>query len=169
MVDDTAFEFDYNVVKVKDAPSTQLAILPVPHLGPTIATWLDQYEDVHAEVNHILDLVHTAGPDGLTRAQLDANYPSSTLFAVFASLAADSPPEVFWAGYDTPRLISTQHWDDWTHAVPRKNIRVRPRRWVDIFGEMLKEDWERCLKCAVGYVMVRPGVLTVSLLVHCGV
>jgi hypothetical protein len=168
ILDDSAFEFNIDISRSTKALEAKAAKIPLSRLGPSLTEWeVEEAEDVHLAVTHILDLVHAAGADGLTRAELaeKTGYPVSTLYTVFASLATDSTSEVFWAGYDTARLISAEHWNEWTHAVAVKGevdlAQIRPRRWIDIYGEMLKEDWERCLRCAMGHLMTRPGILAV--------
>lgn len=155
--DDDAFEFPLNV-KANAALSATTPVIPLPQLEPTLSAW-PPMPDI--DVAPILDLVHNAGPDGLTRAELhiQSGYSTPDLLAAYASLAMDSTPEVFWAGYDTARLVSAKHWDAWTH--PIDGARIRPRRWTDIFGNMT-EDWKRCLRCVATNITTRPGILIVS-------
>ena len=173
MTDDDAFEFDLRV-------SQKWASLEIPQTkwldpahGPSNIPWaaMDPAADIHVQATQVLDYIHAAGPDGLTRAQISqmTGYSPEVLAAVFASLAADKPPDVFWAGYDVSRLISVGHWDQWTHVVKTtgereavKEIRVKPRRWVDIFGQVIKDDWESCLKSTMGHITLKPGTAEVS-------
>jgi hypothetical protein len=160
-LNDDAFEFGLKVVSNGIQPISP-PIAPSLHTGPSLTSWNAHPVDVHLAVSPLLDLVYAAGPNGLTRAELEdqTGYPAETLMDVYALLAADSPTEVFWAGYDTARLISVEHWNEWTVAV--KDRQVKPRRWTTISGEVLQGDWERCLRCTAAQIATRPGITIVS-------
>lgn len=92
-----------------------------------------------------------------------------------AALSAVSPPEVFWAGYDTARLVSVAHWRDWLCPAISivldqgkvvegggAEIMCTPRRWIDIWGRRIDEAWNQAVECAKGWIMSRSGMSEVS-------
>lgn len=100
-----------------------------------------------------------------------------SLATALAALATSTPARVFWTGYDTARLVVTEHWRDW--QAPTASIVLNesgqvvsgggtkmictPRRWVDIWGRRIDESWNQAVECAKGWLMSRPGMTEVSL------
>lgn len=92
-------------------------------------------------------------------------------------LAGLHKARVFWAGYDTARLVHLDYWKEWT-AFYRDGVRdstnqvvelssfpgrnVLPRIWTDIFGHMVPDLWERAKRNVLGYIIGRPGASEVS-------
>jgi hypothetical protein len=89
---------------------------------------------------------------------------------------ATTEPLVFWAGYDTARLVSTSFWSEWLCPARRFRIqedgkimsegdgevRCTPRIWVDIWGRRLEDKWAEAVGCAKGWLVSRPGMTEVS-------
>jgi hypothetical protein len=98
------------------------------------------------------------------------------LIPALAALAKEETPRVFWAGYDTARLVLTAHWPKWTiptrpmPSTPSGELTeedercTSPRKWINIWGEVVKEDWDLCWRAALSYIITRPGLTEVSLL-----
>jgi hypothetical protein len=94
--------------------------------------------------------------------------------ALLASLAYR---EVFWAGYDTARIVHRDHWSHWAFFY-REPLRdetgqvigshefsgkyALPRIWTDIFGNRVEVLWEKAKRNVLGYIIARPGLSEVS-------
>lgn len=98
-----------------------------------------------------------------------------TVDAALDALSREFEPRVFWAGYDNACLVAREFWADWSATVvPRQPGRVAPalaaspvpaapRRWVDIWGDIILSDWHCALKLVVGAITARPGITEASL------
>lgn len=133
-------------------------------------------------VQQIIDVVESAGPDGVEKAELYAStgdgIEAGDLDIAMAALSSEHPCRVFWAGFDVPRLISRSHLASWTISVlPRVLDEVGevvvdgvpdfpcfPRRWVDVYGGLIEQDFKRCVQGAVANIILRPGINEVSTL-----
>lgn len=95
-------------------------------------------------------------------------------------LAALAKREVFWAGYDTARIVHRVFWPCWAvHTAPPVVLEdgriagisqepnadrlVAPRRWVDIYGRRVEEEWEKAKGNVLGWIVARPGMSEVRL------
>lgn len=111
--------------------------------------------------------------DSQERLEIDLNTLPPTL-------AALAQRETFWAGYDTARIVHTDHWTEWAIRTrppiahedgrvtglspdPNSERLVVPRRWVDVYGRLVKEEWEQAKRNVIGWVMSRPGMTEVRL------
>lgn len=124
-------------------------------------------------VQHILDEVEQAGAEGLDKAEL---YDMDGIEAedvdnALSAIGAQRPLAVFWAGYDTARMVSTKFAQAWMQPVimpdertnpPAQRPYCTPRRWVDMYGTLLTDDLEMCVRGAVSQVVTRPGIREVS-------
>jgi transcription factor C subunit 3 len=94
-----------------------------------------------------------------------------TFDAALASLSRETAKRVFWTGYDTARLVATEHASAWLTATrPRKldesgrvirdlpAVPTRPRRWITINGELLHDEWDKAVRCVSGHLLARPGI-----------
>lgn len=100
----------------------------------------------------------------------------SQLAGLLAPLMGSPSSEIFWAGFDTARLVSTEHWQAWQcpaimlvqnnlgQLVPGGGevIMVTPRKWVDIWGRRIEDVWKQAVECGKGWLMSRPGMTEVS-------
>jgi len=94
-------------------------------------------------------------------------------------LTALAKKEVFWAGYDTARIVHRVYWPYWAvHTAPPVVLEdgriagisqesnddrlVAPRRWVDIYGRRVEEEWEKAKRNVLGWIVARPGMSEVS-------
>lgn len=87
--------------------------------------------------------------------------------------------EVFWAGYDTARIVHSSFWSAW--ALPtRPPIRdddghilgeskdagletlVVPRKWTTVWGERVDSAWAAAKRNVIGWIVSRPGCSEVS-------
>lgn len=97
------------------------------------------------------------------------------MYALLDSLSAQ---DIFYAGYDTARLVHKLHWSSWAlyyHQVERSALghptrmlthRGRwavPRKWTTIYGETDEVEWERAKQFALSIIATRPGITDVSL------
>jgi hypothetical protein len=102
---------------------------------------------------------------------------SDELAHILAALPSIRPSQVFWAGYDTARLVSTDFWTEWQcparqygiggegRLIPSGvgEVRCTPRIWVDIWGRRIAEKWQEAVGCAKGWLLSRPGMTEVGL------
>ena len=117
-------------------------------------------------------------------ANLPADYAKGLLHAdsrdidqSLAILASGTPPQVFWAGFDAPRLIDQSFWKSWTvttrpartgdsgrvEGLEEHVVQSLPRQWVDMYGQRMKKDWESCCTMALGTIISRAGISEASL------
>lgn len=144
----------------KHTPRPDTTEPPHPRAFPKLQAWPPTPPAKPEDINTVLAAVQNAGGPGIDRPTLQAQTELSdeALDAVFASFT-QGEPKIFWAGYDTARIISKDFWHEWTVAVPNSSIeRLSPRRWVDIWGNIIPEDWDRAVRSVTGQVMHRPGI-----------
>lgn len=127
-------------------------------------------------VERIVKVIEAAGANGIQRGDLQAQTELSLedVDASLAALALEDTPRIFWAGYDNARLVSSQHWDQWSVDLADRShddkesqadaVRVAPRRWVDIWGNNIPSEWERAVKLVVAQLITRPGITEHSLM-----
>lgn len=127
-------------------------------------------------VERIVKAVESAGANGIQRGdlQVQTQLPLEDVDASLAALAMEEAPRIFWAGYDNARLVALQYWDQWSadltdrsndsDGVKAEEVRVAPRRWVDIWGNNIPAEWERAVKLVVAQLITRPGITEHSLL-----
>lgn len=117
-----------------------------------------------------MDAVKAAGVDGITAGglRLEAKLTVNEVDAALAALALEDTPRVFWAGYDNAHLIGREHWAAWSTPVKPRDAfladtntprtECAPRRWIDIWGEVIPFEWDRCMKAVLGQLITRPGM-----------
>lgn len=175
--DDDAFEFDFTVSRPEDPPrkwSPPPAM--APREAPTPRPWVGDLTANPWNVERIVKAVESAGANGIQRGDLQAQtqLPLEDVDASLAALALEEEPRIFWAGYDNARLVSAQHWDQWSVDLADRSkdtkdnqaeaVRVAPRRWVDIWGNNMPSEWERAVKLVVAHLVTRPGITEHSLM-----
>lgn len=188
---DISFEFDFTAKRNVDPRAAveppSLNICPAPRPW---SSEIDMAGDVKDKLSMI---VAQAGPGGITKPQLAvscttrsdqrvANVQSELrldtrqLAGALAGLSDSSDSPVFWAGFDTARLVSRAHWSQWlcpavTYVQNESGQFIKgggevvwctPRKWVDIWGRRLEEVWTQSVDCAKGWLMSRPGMTEVS-------
>jgi len=89
------------------------------------------------------------------RAQLPVD--SNSLKA----LRKAKPPLVHWVGYNEALLVSSSHIRGW--GVVLSDQLILPRRWIDIFGNEMRDIWEASCRAVVGFVLMRPGITEADL------
>ncbi|CAE6398352.1 unnamed protein product [Rhizoctonia solani] len=112
----------------------------------------------------LMEAIDRGGPDGtpiaeaMDRCQLKS--PS-----VLTALTKASPPHAYVLGYDQARIVSTQHISEWAievagvdEASQTEPKLIFPRRWLDIYGNMLEDVWTMCVRAVTGAFMYRPCV-----------
>lgn len=108
-----------------------------------------------------------------------------TILEALEELSHASPPLVFSAGYDAPRLISAAFVKHWALHVASRDASdgaepmelddeaaqldkyVFPRLWLDIYGNFSSEAWERSMHAVVRTIYLRPGITFVSIETQC--
>jgi hypothetical protein len=100
-----------------------------------------------------------------------------SLDVTLASIPTATSQSVFWAGYDTARLVHIEFWPLWQSSARNLKlgdnglvisggegeIKCTPRRWVDIWGRRIDKVWEQAVGSARGLLISRPGLTEVSL------
>ncbi|KAK8865706.1 hypothetical protein IAR55_000851 [Kwoniella newhampshirensis] len=179
-LNDDVYEFDFGVKRLESSLSRtggSITTLPDPQLCKPPSNWdltVDSTQETQHHVVKATDLVATAGPDGMTKPELLQALGCSldTMNMTLASLASPTAEKspVFWAGYDTARLVSRKHWDSWTvttrapssllrHAEDsRPDAQTKPRRWCDLYGRFMEGEWNRALHAVIAQVAARPGL-----------
>jgi hypothetical protein len=87
------------------------------------------------------------------------NAPTERVFALIHRMIESPTPQIFWAGYLTPVLVSSMYLQAWTVVISEEpRTMIFPRRWLDLTGKKLLDVWEAALKAVIGVVTFRPGV-----------
>jgi hypothetical protein len=129
------------------------------------------------EVEDVVDTLIAAGIEGLERGAISQqlNMSVDSVDAVLAALAREDEPRVFWAGYNNAALVASQYWRDWSASVSPRAVQraapiddhvivpAAPRRWVDIWGDLILPDWHAALKLVLGTITTRPGLTEANL------
>jgi hypothetical protein len=121
-------------------------------------------------VQQIQTEIDNAGPNGVDKAELySSDIDSSSIDIALAKLTSHRPATVFWAGYDTARIVSSKHALAWMQPVSTTtgtavstHIYCAPRRWVDMFGNLLQDDLDKSIRGAMAHIMTRPGISEVG-------
>lgn len=169
--DDDAFEFDFTVTRLEEPPQKWLSPpSKAPREPPKARAWPDAPSPRPWNIERIVKIVEAAGPNGIQRWDLQAQteLPLGEVDAALAALAREAEQRIFWAGYDNARLVAVTFWDQWSvdltdkftdpKDAPPEEVRVAPRRWVDIWGNIIPAEWERAIKLVVGHLITRPGI-----------
>lgn len=193
MADDDAFEFSLKVTcKASEAPASPE--LPSTVASRRLASWPKsnvQYEGIEDMIEKVISIVEAVGEAGISKPELvvrvsqsiepahkkqDATgYGKSTLDSVLARLASAAHDAVFWAGYDTARLVHSSYLAAWTVKTCTRELdeegkldqeksqeRITlPRRWTDMWGDRIQWEWDRCVRVVLGQIITRPGLTEV--------
>ncbi|OCF33220.1 hypothetical protein I316_04961 [Kwoniella heveanensis BCC8398] len=168
-VNDDAYEFEFSVKRAVSSASRPNTTASLPDLKKCkpLRSWnsaLDQTQEIQRTTRRVIEAVMASGPEGITKPELlDAIGCSySLLSSSLADLARAQPQKVFWAGYDTARLILKDHWTAWTiMTIPKggsQEYPTNPRRWCDVFGDFMIGDWNKAINAVRSLVVVRPGI-----------
>ncbi|WVF70857.1 hypothetical protein IAT40_005651 [Kwoniella sp. CBS 6097] len=173
-LDDDAYEFEFSVKRAAPpSPTPPSATSPDLQACKPLKSW-DIASTGKAEVQRtarrVIEAVTASGPEGITKPELlDAIGCSLDLLSsALAELASPTsasilqPQKVFWAGYDTARLVLRDHWKEWTIiTIPKdgqEEILTNPRRWCDLYGNFMVNDWNKAINAVRSLIVVRPGI-----------
>ncbi|OWZ54750.1 hypothetical protein C356_01678 [Cryptococcus neoformans c45] len=172
-LNDDAYEFDFKVKRSVLACPPLAASAPnpfkcnVPSPWNTTALDAEQSRQVLEAASRVIDAVIAAGPEGITKSSLQSmlNLSINLLEGVFNTFQVDSPA-VFWSGYDTARLVAAEFWPSWTIRTRPFELKEKkeserfttPRRWLDVYGQVLHTEWVRAVNRAASHLMMRPGI-----------
>ncbi|OXC70975.1 hypothetical protein AYX13_00392 [Cryptococcus neoformans] len=172
-LNDDAYEFDFKVKRSVLACPPLAASAPnpfkcnVPSPWNTTALDVEQSRQVLEAASRVIDAVIAAGPEGITKSSLQnmLNLSINLLEGVFNTFQED-PPAVFWSGYDTARLVAAEFWPSWTIRTRPFELKEKkeserfttPRRWLDVYGQVLHTEWIRAVNRVASHLMMRPGI-----------
>ncbi|OXH39068.1 hypothetical protein J008_01658 [Cryptococcus neoformans] len=172
-LNDDAYEFDFKVKRsvlpcpplAASAPNPFKCNVPSP--WNTTALDVEQSRQVLEAASRVIDAVIAAGPEGITKSSLQSmlNLSINLLEGVFNTFQEDSPA-VFWSGYDTARLVAAEFWPSWTIRTRPFELKEKkeserfttPRRWLDVYGQVLHTEWIRAVNRVASHLMMRPGI-----------
>ncbi|KIR74664.1 hypothetical protein I310_00938 [Cryptococcus deuterogattii CA1014] len=179
-LDDDAYEFDFQVNRSAPPRPTLTASAPDPFICKVPSPWsinsldVEQSRQVLEAASRVVDAIIASGPEGITKSSLQSmlDLPSGLLEGVFSTFRKD-PPAVFWSGYDTARLVAMEFWPSWTIRTRPFELKenkesercTTPRRWLDIYGQVLHTEWVRAVNRVASHLMMRPGITQVSTLI----
>ncbi|CAE6468822.1 unnamed protein product [Rhizoctonia solani] len=111
----------------------------------------------------LIDAIDSAGPPGLPVKQVIDVLNTSSPTALTALIKAN-PPQAYALGYDETRVVSAQYLSDWVVEVGLGNEEpsqtesklIFPRRWLDIYGNMLDDIWTMAVRTMIGAFIYRP-------------
>ncbi|KAG6866027.1 hypothetical protein C0991_009436 [Blastosporella zonata] len=117
---------------------------------------------------HVLTIVRHGAEHGVTKCHLRMNtnvsVTSEHLFSIVKKMTEASVPMLFWTGYSSLVLVSSQYIRNWTVLISENPAtRIFPRRWLDISGCKIVDFWEAAFKAVMGVVVFRPGVTQAEL------
>ena len=184
---------EFPVIVHRVAPYEERKIAPPPSVGviSSTAAWVADSVAHDALVSQALQIICEAGEEGVTRREIEVSedrispFPQATDYHQFSLNISASELEsvmkalgeqVFWAGYDTARVVHTDFKHEWTvklHPAVRKHgavervkkgtsIWVVPRTWVNMYGSRIDSAWERAKRAVHGLIISRPGLTEVS-------
>lgn len=175
--DDDLFEFDLRVKRLA-LPNVSDLVEPSPldRLNrPTPWPPIDFVAASTDDVRRVLESIQGSGSDGVIKSLLviQAHLSPSIIDSALATLAVESPSRIFWAGYDTARVVAAIECDAWMvscnmrggkdalEIIPGRT-KATPRRWVDIWGHRIDEEWQKACRAVLAHVFTRPGIGEVS-------
>ncbi|EUC63046.1 B-block-binding subunit of tfiiic protein [Rhizoctonia solani AG-3 Rhs1AP] len=111
----------------------------------------------------LMDAIDNAGREGLSMKQI-MDIPNVNLLPTLAALTKANPPQAYALGYDQARIVSAQYLSDWAveaasgneEATQTESKFIFPRRWLDIYGNMLEDIWTMSIRAVTGAFMYRP-------------
>ena len=102
--------------------------------------------------------------------QAITGYPEADFLSALAVLSSEKPPRIFWAGYDTARIVGVSAWPAWAVAAsPRgggEKRWCRPRQWTDLYGELQRTEWDKAVNAVLGHIITQPGQTEVCRVTH---
>nr|GAT43664.1 predicted protein [Mycena chlorophos] len=112
----------------------------------------------------ISDAVAASGAKGITKEALlvATGLPRETFERVVGKMTDCTTPLVFWAGYSSLVLVASVHSRAWTVAISPE-MRVFPRRWLDMTGNKLLDRWQAALRAVMGVLIFHPGTTQAQL------
>lgn len=154
-------------------------------LGHARRLWLETFGSEERErVERLMqDIVNTRG-DGATiemtvshnfpwrigrlliegDAQMNSSFDRDHVLAIIEAQIGSAIPLVYIVGYNCSRFVSAEYIGHWTvQTASEEGIsKIFPRRWKDIHGEVVNEQWYAACRAVLGMVFVRPGSTFVS-------
>ncbi|WRT65885.1 uncharacterized protein IL334_002836 [Kwoniella shivajii] len=166
-LDDDAFEFPIQVKRLYPLSSPTIKhVLPDLRSCKPLTPW-NAHTKTDAEIKRtlkrVLEAVTAIGSDGITKPELVQALGCSSihLSQVLSALTAENQ-QVFWTGYDTARLVLREHWRSWTIIVrpagEEEDMAVNPRRWCDLSGRLVKDDFDAIAESVKSLIVIRPGI-----------
>ncbi|WWD18115.1 hypothetical protein CI109_102564 [Kwoniella shandongensis] len=179
-LNDDVYEFDFRVKRLEGTSSRHNdTARPDPNAAKSLISWdvdIKPTSEVQQNITQIIAVVTAAGAEGITKPDLIQMLRSSAAsvnlaLAYLASRQPERESQVFWAGYDTARLVSRDHWESWAiktrlrdgvngegEANPGIEEVTSPRRWVDLYGQFMEGEWNRAANAVITHVVTRPGL-----------
>ncbi|KAH7333608.1 hypothetical protein B0J17DRAFT_709232 [Rhizoctonia solani] len=159
---------DLSTIMLKNVTSSSQPGDFQPYLDQNVGTASNQrdHRDGHDESlseGPLMDAIDSAGPEGLPVKQvtdlLNVNSPTA-----LTALIKANPPQAYVLGYDEARIVSAQYLSDWVVEVGSGNDEPSqteskltfPRRWLDIYGNMLDDIWAMSVRTMTGVFIYRP-------------
>nr|XP_019011884.1 uncharacterized protein I206_02720 [Kwoniella pini CBS 10737]OCF50665.1 hypothetical protein I206_02720 [Kwoniella pini CBS 10737] len=167
-VNDDAYEFPIQAKRaIVPSPRSPVSF-PEHTINKPLFKWSEVIQiENQAEVRYVQDKVvqkvTESGANGIPKADLLDSVKCSTdmLEQSLAALAVEEDQRVFWAGYDTARLVSVKHWNEWCmrlQPMSGEERMIAPRRWYDLYGKFDEEDFEQAMEATKSLIITRPGI-----------
>ncbi|CAE6459542.1 unnamed protein product [Rhizoctonia solani] len=111
----------------------------------------------------LMGAIDSAGSEGLSIKQI-MDIPDVNPLPTLVVLTKANPPHAYALGYDQARIVSAQYLSDWAVEIASGNEEptqteskfIFPRRWLDIYGNMLEDIWTMSVRVVTGAFMYRP-------------
>ncbi|KAJ1300711.1 hypothetical protein OPQ81_002356 [Rhizoctonia solani] len=119
--------------------------------------------DEYPREESLMNAIDSAGPAGLPVTRI-TDLPNVNLPSALITLTKANPPQAYALGYDQARIVSTQYLSDWVVEIPTaidepnqmESKFIFPRRWLDIYGNMLEDIWTMAVRTVMGSFIYRP-------------
>ena len=97
-------------------------------------------------------------------AQMNSSLDRDRILAIIEAQIGSAIPLVYIVGYNCSRIVSAEYIGHWTVLTASEEgiAKTFPRRWKDIHGEVVNEQWYAACRAVLGMVFVRPGSTFVS-------
>ncbi|KAJ6519412.1 hypothetical protein C8R45DRAFT_1066116 [Mycena sanguinolenta] len=114
----------------------------------------------------ILDTVMGSGAKGITKTDLltQTRLPEDVALAAIGSITECAVPLIFWAGYQSLVLVASSYLPAWSVLLSMEpQMRIFPRRWLDMTGTKVMDVWEAATRAVMGVLVLHPGVTQTQL------
>ncbi|KAG8957280.1 hypothetical protein FRC03_010296 [Tulasnella sp. 419] len=117
------------------------------------------------DLRHALEVIKATKGTGITfkvLMSITPGFSEQKMLRILSCMTSSPVPPIFWTGYAHPVIVSSLYLRHWTVRVPGDSPDVEnvlfPRRWLDIYGDVIERVWSNALRQVAGWIWNRPGI-----------